>query len=107
VNIGWIGIGRIGIQMVLRLLKLGHHVKAHSRHPQDHGVVEKEGGVLVRTLAEAVSGVDRHQRLYRRSASGRPGRRAGRSSADSDANAGRHPQHDQPEPRARSGGAPA
>lgn len=53
-NIGWIGLGQIGLPMALRLLGAGHAVTAHSRHGERPELLEA-GGQVVGTIAEAAT----------------------------------------------------
>jgi len=54
-NIGWIGMGQIGLPMVLALLKNEHKVIAHTRRPKDHRIITERGGKLVQTTAEILN----------------------------------------------------
>lgn len=57
-NIGWIGLGQIGLPMVLALLKHGHRVTALSRRPHEHQAVLDLGGELVSTATQTLKNID-------------------------------------------------
>lgn len=57
-NIGWIGLGQIGLPMVLALLEHGHRVTAVSRRPHEHQAVLDLGGELVSTPAQTLKNID-------------------------------------------------
>jgi 6-phosphogluconate dehydrogenase len=54
VEIGMIGLGRMGLNMTRRLLRGGHRVVAYNRSPQPVEEARKEGAVGVRSLAELI-----------------------------------------------------
>ena len=56
-KIGWIGVGRMGYQMVERLLKANHDVSIWNRTKAKAEPLAQHGGKIVDTLAE-LSGVD-------------------------------------------------
>lgn len=56
-NIGWIGLGSIGLPMAVALLKSGNKVRAHSRRPHEHQVIVENGGALVNTPAETLNDI--------------------------------------------------
>ena len=57
-RVGWIGLGRMGREMALRVLAGGHELIAHSREFGRHDDVARAGGRLVATAAEAARDVD-------------------------------------------------
>lgn len=54
-KVAWIGMGRIGKQMALRVLAGGHALVGHARDPSRHGEIAAAGGVLKESAAEAVA----------------------------------------------------
>ena len=54
-QLGMIGLGRMGANMVRRLLRAGHECVVFNRDPKPIGVLEKEGAVGGRTFEEFVS----------------------------------------------------
>ena len=57
-RVGWIGLGRVGRQMALAALAGGHSVAGHSREFARHEDVERAGGLLCSSVAEAVAGAE-------------------------------------------------
>lgn len=53
-QIGYIGLGKMGKNMVLRLLEKGHEVVAWNRSPEPREEVAKAGAIAVETLEEMV-----------------------------------------------------
>jgi 3-hydroxyisobutyrate dehydrogenase len=51
-KIGWIGLGRMGTPMSIRLLRAGYSVTAWNRTRAKAAAVEKEGGVIVGRIAD-------------------------------------------------------
>ena len=54
-DIGMVGLGRMGANMVRRLLAGGHRCVAHDRAEEAVAAVEREGAIGARTLAELVA----------------------------------------------------
>ncbi len=58
-RVGWIGLGRVGSQMALSVLKDGsHEVCGHSRDFDKHEDIRRAGGKLYATVADAVHATD-------------------------------------------------
>jgi 3-hydroxyisobutyrate dehydrogenase len=57
-HIGWIGLGRVGMQMALRVLSHGYQLTGHSRRFAHHAEIEDHGGVLRSTVVETVQEAD-------------------------------------------------
>ena len=55
-KVAWIGMGRIGKQMALRVLAAGHDLTGHARTPEKHGDLAAAGVRLTSSLADAVAG---------------------------------------------------
>ncbi len=53
-TIGYIGLGKMGLNMVLRLKEKGHKVIAYNRSPEPRKVAEKKGVTTVSTISELV-----------------------------------------------------
>ena len=75
-HVGWIGLGRVGMQMALVTLAAGHEVTGHSRSFDRHAEVEAAGGKLCASATETVRDADivcvnvfSEQQLARRPAS--------------------------------------
>ena len=49
-HVGWIGLGRVGMQMALVTLAAGHQVTGHSRSFDRHAEVEAAGESCARRL---------------------------------------------------------
>jgi len=54
-EIGFVGLGRMGMNMVRRLQKDRHRVVAFDRNPETVGEAEREGAVGAKTLADLVA----------------------------------------------------
>ena len=57
-HVGWIGLGRVGMQMALVTLAAGHEVTGHSRSFDRHAEVEAAGGKLCASATETVRDAD-------------------------------------------------
>ncbi len=57
-NIGWIGLGRMGIPMSLRLLKAGYPVTVFNRTTGKDEILVSAGAVSVNSPAEVISNAD-------------------------------------------------
>jgi 6-phosphogluconate dehydrogenase len=53
-KLGYIGLGKMGKNMVLRLLEKGHEIVAWNRSPEPRAEVEKAGATTTETIAELV-----------------------------------------------------
>jgi 6-phosphogluconate dehydrogenase len=54
-TIGYIGLGKMGLNMVLRLQEKGHSIIAYNRSPEPRKEAQKKGVVTVATISELVS----------------------------------------------------
>ncbi|MEN9717124.1 MAG: hypothetical protein RIQ99_2 [Pseudomonadota bacterium] len=54
-KVAWIGMGRIGKAMALRVLAAGHDLVGHARTPETQREIEAAGGRLTGLLGEAVA----------------------------------------------------
>lgn len=54
-RVAWIGMGRIGKQMALRVIQGGHDLIGHARTPEKHDDIGQAGARLTRSVAEAVA----------------------------------------------------
>jgi 3-hydroxyisobutyrate dehydrogenase len=58
-NIGWIGLGNIGVPMVKNLIKAGHHVTVYNRNPEKSAALHESTGVAVsKSPADLVASSD-------------------------------------------------
>lgn len=57
-RVAWIGMGRIGKQMALRVAAAGHDIVGHARTPGKHADLVAAGGRVTVSLAEAVGGAE-------------------------------------------------
>jgi 3-hydroxyisobutyrate dehydrogenase-like beta-hydroxyacid dehydrogenase len=55
-DIGFIGLGNMGLGMASNLLKAGHHVTAYNRSPGKAEALARQGATAARTVAEASTG---------------------------------------------------
>jgi len=55
-NIGWIGIGRMGVGMAANLLKGGHHVTVYNRTPGKAAALAEQGAVVAESVADTCRG---------------------------------------------------
>ena len=51
-NVGFIGLGRMGTNMVRRLMKAGHRCVVYNRHPEAVQALVKEGAVGATSLED-------------------------------------------------------
>jgi 6-phosphogluconate dehydrogenase len=56
-HVGMIGLGRMGYNMALRLMRAGHRVTGFDRQPDRFADLEAAGGGVAKTLAELVNAV--------------------------------------------------
>ena len=54
-KVGFIGLGRMGQGMALRVLGAGHDVKGYNRTPEKAAEIGAAGATIVPTIADAVS----------------------------------------------------
>lgn len=54
-KVAWIGMGRIGKAMALRVLAAGHDLTGHARTPEKHREVEAAGGRLTTSFSDALA----------------------------------------------------
>jgi 6-phosphogluconate dehydrogenase len=71
-DIGMIGLGRMGANMATRLLKGGHRVVAHTRNPDSVRAAEKEGAVPAFELADVAGQLDRPRAVWLMIPAGEP-----------------------------------
>jgi 3-hydroxyisobutyrate dehydrogenase len=57
-NIAFLGLGRMGRELVPHLIDAGHHVTVWNRSPEAADVIGRRGAQVAATAADAVSGVD-------------------------------------------------
>jgi 3-hydroxyisobutyrate dehydrogenase-like beta-hydroxyacid dehydrogenase len=55
-NVGFIGLGRMGAGMAANLLKAGHHVSVYNRTPAKAQALVAQGAKLAASVAEACQG---------------------------------------------------
>lgn len=55
-KVAWIGLGRIGKPMALRVLAAGHTLTGHARTPEKHRDLEQAGARLATSPVEVVTG---------------------------------------------------
>jgi len=55
-NVGFIGLGNMGLEIARNLLKAGHRVAVHNRTRSRAELLEREGATVVNTPAEACGG---------------------------------------------------
>ena len=63
-RIGMIGLGRMGMNMVRRLLQGGHEVVAYNRSPEKTREIEKEGAIAAFSYAELVEKLDGRKAVW-------------------------------------------
>jgi 6-phosphogluconate dehydrogenase len=63
-QVGMVGLGRMGSNMVRRLLGAGHECVAFDVHPQASGDVVKAGATATRSLAELVSKLETPRAIW-------------------------------------------
>jgi 6-phosphogluconate dehydrogenase len=71
-EIAMVGLGRMGGNMALRLLRGGHRVVVYDRDPAAADAIKSEGGVLARTLEDAVSQMTTPRHIWLMVPSGAP-----------------------------------
>ena len=59
-QIGFVGLGRMGANMVRRLLRDGHEVIAYNRTPEKTKEIAGEGATPSFSIAELVAALDGH-----------------------------------------------
>ncbi|MET0371767.1 MAG: NAD(P)-dependent oxidoreductase [Sphingobium sp.] len=57
-KVAWIGLGRIGKPMAMRVLGAGHALNGHARTPDKHRDLEQAGGHLTASPVDAVADAD-------------------------------------------------
>jgi 3-hydroxyisobutyrate dehydrogenase-like beta-hydroxyacid dehydrogenase len=55
-NIGFIGLGRMGVGMALNLLKVGHHLTVYNRTPAKAEALIGQGAMAANSIADACRG---------------------------------------------------
>ncbi|HLJ92145.1 MAG TPA: NAD(P)-binding domain-containing protein [Gemmataceae bacterium] len=60
-ELGMIGLGRMGINMVRRLLRPGHQCVVYDPHPEAVQALAKEGAVGTTSLGDRVLSILRYQ----------------------------------------------
>jgi 6-phosphogluconate dehydrogenase len=63
-RIGFIGLGRMGANMVRRLLRDGHEIVAYNRTPERTKEIEAEGAIGAFTLAELVEKLEKPRAVW-------------------------------------------
>ncbi|HEX5824985.1 MAG TPA: decarboxylating 6-phosphogluconate dehydrogenase [Candidatus Limnocylindrales bacterium] len=63
-RIGFVGLGRMGANMVRRLLRDGHEVVAHNRTPEKTKEIEGEGAIGAYSIAELVTKLDKPRAVW-------------------------------------------
>jgi 6-phosphogluconate dehydrogenase len=63
-RIGFVGLGRMGANMVRRLLKDGHEVVAYNRTPEKTKEIEGEGAMASFSIAELVSKLEKPRAVW-------------------------------------------
>jgi 6-phosphogluconate dehydrogenase len=63
-RIGFVGLGRMGANMVRRLLKDGHEVVAYNRTAEKTREIEGEGGIGSYTIAELVAKLEKPRAVW-------------------------------------------
>jgi 6-phosphogluconate dehydrogenase len=58
-QLGFIGLGRMGANMCRRLIKDGHHVVAYNRTPEKTKEIEGEGAIAAYSIAELVEKLEK------------------------------------------------
>jgi 6-phosphogluconate dehydrogenase len=72
VQLGMIGLGRMGASMTLRLLRGGHKVFAYDRNPQAAEVLAKEGATPAQSIKDLVTKMERPRHVWMMVPSGAP-----------------------------------
>ncbi len=63
-RIGFIGLGRMGANMVRRLLRDGHEIVAYNRTPEKTKEIEGEGAIGAYSIAELVAKLDKPRAVW-------------------------------------------
>ncbi len=63
-RIGFIGLGRMGANMVRRLLRDDHQIVAYNRTPEKTTEIAKEGAEAAYSIAELVSKLERPRHVW-------------------------------------------
>src|SRR6185437_16315605 len=63
-ELGMVGLGRMGANMAARLLRAGHRVVAFDRHPEKVQAVVADGAIGAASLAELVSKLARPRVIW-------------------------------------------
>src|SRR3954447_8558044 len=63
-RIGFVGLGRMGANMVRRLLRDGHEVVAYNRTPEKTREIEGEGAITAVSIAELVSKLEKPRAVW-------------------------------------------
>ena len=63
-RIGFIGLGRMGANMVRRLLQDGHEIVAYNRTPEKTQEIAKEGAVAALSIAELVAKLEKPRAVW-------------------------------------------
>jgi 6-phosphogluconate dehydrogenase len=63
-RIGFIGLGRMGANMVRRLLRDGHEIVAYNRTPEKTREIEGEGALAAFTIAELVEKLEKPRAVW-------------------------------------------
>jgi 6-phosphogluconate dehydrogenase len=64
VNLGFIGLGRMGANMVRRLIRDGHHVVVYNRTPEKTKEIEGEGATASFSIAELVRALEKPRAVW-------------------------------------------
>jgi len=71
-DVGFIGLGRMGLNMTIRLLRGGHRVAAHDRGAEAVHAAAAEGAIAAGTLAELVAALPAPRTLWMMIPAGAP-----------------------------------
>jgi 6-phosphogluconate dehydrogenase len=63
-RIGFVGLGRMGANMVRRLLRDGHEIVAYNRTPEKTKEIEGEGAIASYSIAELVSKLEKPRAVW-------------------------------------------
>ena len=63
-RIGFVGLGRMGANMVRRLIRDGHEVVAYNRTPEKTKEIEGEGAIGAYSIAELVEKLDKPRAVW-------------------------------------------
>ena len=63
-ELGFIGLGRMGMNMVVRLVRGGHRVVVYNRSPEKVREAEGQGAVGARSVADLVARLERPRAIW-------------------------------------------